>query len=142
MNDGMTLGYKGSLGAIFTERKVPSEKRTLMNTIAISYFLRMFFAPLADKYFSTWLGKRKTYIVPCKIFAICVYSFFSFYIEDWVANNRIVVLATYFFLVQLVMILENNALQGYRMDFFGRKDSNFASSAASIGLLLGSCIGL
>lgn len=142
LNDGIVLGYKGSLGAIFAVKKVPSEIRSLMSIITVTYVLRMFFAPIADKYFSAWMGKRKTYIVPCKLFAFAVYTVFSNFIEDWVARDRVPTIATYFFLVNTVMILENNALQGFRLDFFGRKDAGAAGAAHTLSNLLGMAIGL
>ena len=110
LNDGMTIGYKASLGALFTERKVPSEVRTIMNIIAITYVLRIFLAPLADKYYNAWIGKRKSYLIPCKLFAFSVFSIFSLFIDDWVEGNMVITITAYFFLVNCVMIFENNAL--------------------------------
>ena len=138
----MTLGYKASLGAIFAERNVPSEIRTVLNIIAVTYVLRIFLAPLADRYYNAWMGKRKTYLIPCKLFAFSVFSIFSLLIEDWVEGNRVITITAYFFVVNCVMIFESNALQGFRMDFFGRKNAGAASSAHTISNLIGFCIGL
>lgn len=142
LNDGMIIGYKSSLVAIFTERNVPSEKRSLLTMISITYMLRMLVAPLADKYYFPSIGKRRTYIIPCKLFAFVTYFWASYYIEDWVNTDSVWTISGYFFIVNSVMMLENNALQGLRLDFFGRKEAGSAGAAHTISMFLGLAIGL
>src|SRR3990167_3306175 len=142
LNDGMVIGYKSSLTGIFTEQGVPSEQRSLLSLITLVYAMRMFFAPLADKYFSKLIGKRRTYLLPCKVFSAFAYMLCSAYIEQWVREGRVLVITIYFLLVNTVMILENNALQGYRIDFFWRQNSGSAGASQTIGLYVGLAIGL
>ena len=142
LNDGMVLGYKNSLSAYFTEKKVPSEQRTLLNLINLTYILRMLFAPLADRHFSAFIGKRRSYLLPCKIFAAAAYFGGSLYIDQWVNERDLVMITIYFFSVNFVMVLENNALQGLRLDFFGRKHAGSAGASYTIATVLGTVIGL
>ena len=46
LTDGFLIGYNLALTAIFTENKVPSEKRAVLSVVVSSYILRMFVAPL------------------------------------------------------------------------------------------------
>ena len=142
LNDGLILGYKSSLVAIFTEKKVPSEERALMSLIAGTYMLRIFFAPLADRYFSEWIGKRRSYLIPCKLFGFGAYYLGSFYIEDLVQNGQVIIIAAFFLVVGTVMILDANSITGLRMDYFGRKGSSSASASQTISTMLGVTLGL
>ena len=140
-NDGLVLGYKSSLVAIFTESKVPSEERSILTLISSTFMLRIFFAPLADKYFVDWIGKRRTYIIPCKIFAFLAYFGGSFFIEGWVSEGHVIAISVFFLLVGVVLILDVNSLSGLRVDFFGRKNSGAISASQTISGILGITIG-
>ena len=141
-NEGAMLGYSGSLTAIFTERKVPSEQRAMLNLVNLTFMLRMFFAPLADKYYIHKLGKRRSYMIPCKIFAFSAYLISSMFIEDLVAKNEIIHIVAFMLLIGIVMILETNALQGLRMDYFGTEMAASAAAAQTISMLFGFILGL
>ena len=142
VSDGFLLGYKGSLTAIFTERKVPSEQRALLNIVVMMYVLRMFVAPITDKYFWPFIGKRKSYLLPCKLFQAAVYYLASSSIDAWVDTNSIWTLTGFFFILNVVMLFEYNSLVGFRLDCFGQSNASSAASSATIGLFLGLIFGL
>ena len=142
LNDGMAIGYKASLIGILTERGIPSEQRSLLTLVTLTFVLRMFLAPLADKYYVPLVGKRRTYLIPCKLFAATSYYSASFFIDSWIDHKHIGTIALYFFLSNMIMMFENNALQGFRMDFFGRSNSGSAGAAQTMGIILGIGIGL
>ena len=142
LNDGMILGYKSSLTGIFTELKVPSQERSLITLISLTYIIRMFFAPLADKYFVPFIGKRRTYLIPCKIFAFVAYLVGSYFIDEWVEQKRVIMICAFLLFVNCIMVLENNALQGLRLDFFGRKFASSAGASFTIASICGVAIGM
>lgn len=142
LGEGMFLGYVSSLMASLTELKVPSEKRSLLAFLTVVYIFRMFLAPLADRYFSLGLGKRKSYIVPAKLLSALLYLIVSFFIEDWIEALNIVPIFFCLLGIGVTMILESNALGGLRMDFFGKQNASSASVTQHLGFLFGMMLAL
>ena len=141
LNDGMFLGYSNALMAIFTENNVSSQKRALLYLGSLTYMVRLFFAPVTDKYFMPWLGKRKTYLLPCKLIATVGYLLVSFWIDGWVQDGSIVPIAIFFFFLNFFIAIENNTMGGFRIDFFGPSNSTAAGAASSISIIFGLCLG-
>lgn len=142
VSDGFLIGYKASLIFIFTERKVPSIERAILNAVLTMYVLRMFVAPITDKYFFPFLGKRKTYLIPCKLIMAFLYGAASLSIEGWVEDNNIMIISAFFFVLNVIMLFEYNALTGFRLDYFGQSNASSAASSNTIGIFLGLICGL
>ena len=142
LTDGFLIGYNLALTAIFTENKVPSEKRAVLSVVVSSYILRMFVAPLTDKYYIPMIGKRKTYLLPCKLLIAGVYFGGSFFIESWVKAANVWMIALFFIILNCIMLLEGNAMVGFRLDKFGRKEAGAAASSATLGFVIGLSLGL
>jgi hypothetical protein len=142
ISDGFLIGYKASLIAIFTERKVPSEKRAILNVVVLMYVLRMFVAPITDRYFLSFIGKRKTYLLPCKLFQSLICFLASAKIDEWVNDGSLWTLSSIFFMMNIIGLFEYNALVGLRLDYFGQAHASLAASSATIGVFLGVVLGL
>lgn len=142
LNDGLILGYNSFLVADFTEKKVPSALRSLLYVVTIVYFFRILVAPITDKYFFEKVGRRKSYLVPCKLLATMLYLIMSFWIDDLVEHTKIVRITLFFLVLSIIMVFENNAMAGFRVDFFGKREASAAGAAATISLIAGVSIGL
>lgn len=142
LNDGLMFGYNNGLVALFTEEKVPSSERALLYMFALTTVLRMFVAPITDKYFVKSIGKRKTYLFPTKIINTILFFSISFCIDDLVAEKKVLRIAFFFLGLSVIMLFENNAIIGMRFDFFGPQRSNLAGAAAAISGILGVTFGL
>lgn len=140
MNEWVFAGYLNSLAALFTERKVPSETRSLLVLCSLPLFLRLLVAPISDKYFLPALGKRKTYIVPTKLIAFVAYFVMAFYIESVVDRNMVPLIALVMALINTVMMWEFNALSAFKLDVFGQ-NVGAISAAQSIAYTLGGLTG-
>lgn len=142
LNDGLIIGYNSYLVAEFTERKVPSKLIATLYVVSLVYFFRMFIGPIADKYYLPWIGKRKTYLIPCKLIATFLYFVMSFWINGLVQNTEIIKITFFFFFLSWIMVLENNSIAGFRVDFFGKNESSAAGASATISFIGGIVLGL
>lgn len=142
LNDGLMVGYNTYLVADFTERKVPSIERSLLYVVTIAYFFRMFIGPVTDRYYMPNVGKRKTYLVPCKLITTVLYFIMSFWIDGLVENTKVLNIGLFFFFLSWFMIFENNAMAGFRVDFFGKNESSAAGAATTMSLIGGVGLGM
>lgn len=142
LNDGLIVGYNSYLVADFTEREVPSKLRALLYVVTFVYFFRMFIGPVTDKFYLPYVGKRKTYLIPCKLIATVIYFSMSFKIDSLVENKEVVKIALFFFFLSWIMVFENNSMAGFRVDFFGKNESSAAGASATISLIGGITLGL
>jgi Acetyl-coenzyme A transporter 1 len=142
ISDGFLFGYNGAISAIFLEKGVPSEKRSVLSAIVSMYVVRMFVASITDKYYIPWIGKRKTYILPGKLIIGLIYFLASFKIESWVKSENVWMIALMYLCIGAVQLLEANAMIGIRLDVFGRREAGSAASSATLGFFLGLSLGL
>lgn len=142
LTDGFLIGYAITLGGIFTEKGVSSEKRSVLLVIMSSYILKMFVAPITDKFFIPSIGKRKTYLLPSKLFFTAIYGTMSFFIDEWVDSDNLWMIAFSLLLVSIVALFEVNAMVGFKLDFFGQQDAGSAASSTALGILFGLSLGL
>lgn len=142
ITDGFLIGYNVALTAIFTEKQVPSEKRSVLGIVVAMYMLRLFVAPITDKYFVPRLGKRKTYLLPGKLINAFLYALGSMFIQNWVESESIWTISFFFLAQNVTMLFENNAMIGFRLDVFGKKEAGAAAACQTLGFFFGISIGL
>ena len=144
LNDGLMIGYNSALVSLFAEPRmnVPSSERAVLYLFIVMTVVRMFVAPITDKYYSNKIGKRKTYLIPTKIINTVLFMGMSFFIDDLVEEKHVIKIALFFLVLACVMLFENNGAVGLRVDFFGKQRSNAAGAAASLSAIIGTTFGL
>ena len=142
INEGMLIGYIGSLTAIFTERKVPAYLRSCLNFTMSPLILRVLISPIVDRHYFEKFGKRKTYIIPFKLLAGIFYMCLSFFIEDMVENEEVIKISMSFFFLCILLCFENNAIVGLRREYFGRENPGYIGASHNMAVLLGITIGM
>lgn len=142
LNDGMLSGYMASLMAIFTERKVPSYRRFVLNVAMTPVVFRVIFSPIVDKYFSRRIGRRKTYLLPCKLIATLFYLIMSFHIQTLIDDNSVVLMGSLFLIPCLVQCFENSAVFGFRLEYFGKRHAGHIGAVNTISMTFGLAIGI
>jgi len=142
IDEGLIIGYIGSLLAIFTEMKVPAVNRSVLNFTMAPMVLRVVFAPIVDRYYIPWLGRRKTYIIPCKLLSALFYLILSSSIDDLVLNKSVWTISLSFFCLCLLLCFENNAVIGLRREYFGRGHSGYIGASHNMAVMIGITIGM
>ena len=73
--------------------------------------LKFAFAPIVDTYYSTKIGKRKTYIVGISIFHSILWIILSFWMDDFFNEDKI------FYIVVCGLIFNFTGVLKYAADF-------------------------
>lgn len=140
--DGLLAGYMGSLLGIFTEKGVPSYIRGLLNISMTPLFLRALVSPFVDKHFSPRIGRRKSYLLPCKTFMTVYYFILSFWIDGLVQEDRVVLLTGLFLLPCILLCFENSANAGFRLEYIGEEWLGQIGAVTTLSNMLGISIGV
>jgi len=138
-----------ALMGIFREKKVHSSQIGILSILMYPFLLSFLCAPIVDKYFSESFGKRKSYLVPCKLIIFLGLFIFSFYADDLVQRQEIKTIAIVLFLIGLVQLFDYNALTGLRFELYGLENTAMASftlyagthSSSNPGIMLGTFFG-
>ena len=134
--EGFNLGYMESLMGIFRQRGFHSSKIGILSIMMYPFLLSFLGAPVVDKYYSRKFGKRKSYLVPCKM-AIAIGLFIlSYFIDEFVDDGRVTTIALYLFLIGLIQLFDFNALTGLRYEIYGHENTGLASFTLYAGSLL------
>lgn len=137
MSEGYTLGYMNSLLSIFRQKQVPSKELGMITLVLYPIVLAFIGAPIVDRFFSSKLGKRKTYILPCKIIQASGYFALSFFIDAAVDRSDVYFIAYCLLAIGMVQFFEYNALAGLRYELYGTKGAGTVSFTIAVGLLIG-----
>ena len=141
MSEGYTFGYMNSLVSIFREKKAPSAQLGLITLVLYPIVLAFLGAPIVDRFFSSTLGKRKTYILPCKLLQGLGYLGLSFFIDDAVERLDAAFITYCLLAIGVLQFFEYNALAGLRYELFGPQGAGLVSFTIATGLMIGVFIG-
>lgn len=137
LTEGFTLGYMESLMSIFRQKGLHSSQIGVLSFMMYPFMFSFLGSPIVDRYFSSSFGKRKSYLIPCKIIVAISLGIFSFFADELVDNNRVGTIALIYFLLGLVQLFDLNALIGLRFEVYGRKYTGLASFTNYSGIILG-----
>src|SRR3990167_5575764 len=137
MTEGFAIGYMESLVNIFREKGVHSRQLGVVMILVWPFLLGFLGAPLVDKYYFKGFGKRKTYLLPCKIVIAIGYTILSFYIDNLVNTLQILTIVKWIFVINLVQLFDYNALLGLRYELFGSERSDLAAFSLFCGISIG-----
>ncbi len=138
---GYFMGYSNSLSTIFREEGMSSDRVAYTTIIIYPTFISFLGAPIVDRYYNTRLGKRKTYLVPCKIILIAAHVWLSFSIDQLVEAKEVEYISKVMFLIGLVQVFELNASAGLRFDLYGPEGAGKSMFIMMISLMLGMLVG-
>lgn len=139
--EGYTLGYMNSLMSIFREKGVSSDRIGLVTVIMYPIILAFLGAPVVDRYFSSKIGKRKTYLLPSKLVLALAFFIYSFIADKAVDDLNIKLVSWTYFCIGLVQLADYNALAGLRYEMYGPKGTGTATFTFYTGMILGSVSG-
>ena len=137
MTEGFAIGYMESLVNIFRERGVHSRQLGIVMILVWPFLIGFLGAPIVDRYYLKGVGKRKTYLLPCKFVIAIGYMILSFYIDSLVSNIQITTIVTWIFIINLVQLFDYNALLGLRYELFGSERSDLAAFTLFCGIAIG-----
>lgn len=141
MTEGFTIGYYDSLMDIFRTKGVSSSHLGQLSLMIYPFIIAFIGAPIVDRYYSVAMGKRKTYLIPCKLIIGSALIVFSLYVNKAVEENEIWKISSTMFFIGLVQLFDFNAVAGLRYEIYGVENTGMASFTFYTGIVLGSFFG-
>lgn len=141
MDDSILYSYLTSLMTIFTEKEVDSKIRNILSYCMVPVLLKVLVAPVVDRFFIQKLGRRRTYIYPCKILSLIFCFAISIKIDDMVENNEVLTIAIMLAIYSLFLMPLVNATNSLRLEHFGRKNASLIGAITAVQYLAGALAG-
>ena len=116
----------------------------MLNFVLLPLFLRFLLGPTIDKYFLPWIGRRKSYLYPCKILAILIYLLLAYNIDNLLPPkaSSLVPLVLFFLCLATVFLFEIVALNAFKWDYLGRSNAGAIGAASTLSSAASFTIGL
>ena len=113
----------------------------LIKMCSYPFSLKLLWSPLVDSYYANFIGRRKTWIVPCQI----VLTFFLYYLyinyELIIQTRNISFYSIICFLILFLLATQDIALDGWALTIC-RENSVLASACQTIGHKVGGIMSL
>ena len=138
--EGLMIGYMETLMSLFRERQTKSEDLGLLSLMVYPYAFCFLGAPIVDRYYSASFGKRKTYIVPCKMYTFLGLLLLSFFIEDAVKETNFKFIGVSLCCISLIQLLNMSAVSGLRFEVYGPERVGMATFTLVAGWAFGSSV--
>ena len=133
---GVPLGLAG--GAIpFLMKSLGSSysKIGLFSLALLPFSLKLCWAPVVDGSWMPGLGRRKSWIIPCQVFAGLLMMVSSFMADEWVGDGSMLLVLLFFVLV-LAFATQDIAVDGWALELMA-DNLPYASTAQSVGQNIG-----
>jgi hypothetical protein len=134
---GAVIGLVSTTFPIILKKTFSFKEISLFNLAAYPYSLKFFWSPFVDSYFSNWVGKRKTWIIPVQIIAGVFMIFISGEIESMLIEGKIYQLTISMFFLYLLYATQDIAVDSWAIELLSKENKSFASTTQTIGHSIG-----
>ena len=97
--------------------------------------------PFVDTYYFKWLGKKRSWIVPTQILIAGINFYISKNLDKFIEDKRYFTIALMFFLIILLLVLQDIAIDGWCLTIVKKENLDNASLTQTIGVQCGMFIG-
>ena len=132
-SSGLPLALTASvLQAWYTEQGVNLMTIGLLSFVGLPYLLKVFWAPLMERYIPLSIGKRKSWIVVCQAALVVMLVSVSYY--DPVTAPEVV--AVFALVIAFLSASQDIMVDAYRADIAKEEERGLAASYATVGYRL------
>ena len=107
----------------------------------LPFSIKFLFAPFVDTYYFKWLGKKRSWIVPTQILIAAINFYISKNLDKFIEDRRYFTIALMFFLIILLLVLQDIAIDGWCLTIVKKENLDNASLTQTIGVQCGMFIG-
>ena len=137
---GFFFGYMASIKLMLKKNHVSYEKLALFDFISAPLYLKCFVSPFLDIHYTKLIGKRMTYIFPISIVLSAIYFVLSSRITELVENAQIESLTFIFFIMMLLICVQDVAIDSLCEEIFNESDQKYGSMMQTMGQIVGPLI--
>lgn len=132
---------QGALPILLQARLCSLTSIGMLSFAAYPYALKLMWSPIVDVVYSSRLGRRKSWVLPCTFAASALMYLLSLSISDSIASCSTQHLSGLLFLVILAMATQDIALDAWAVSLLSPKHIAWASGAQTIGMGIGNFLG-
>ncbi|CAF3171164.1 unnamed protein product [Rotaria socialis] len=138
---GMSLGVASSIPLFLIAHGATWKDIGTLNFASYPFSLKLLWAPIIDVLYVKSFGRRKSWLVPVQFSAAAILFLFSFYVESFVENVRIVLLTIILFAIVFLTATQDVCADGLAISLFTLTNPQWASTSQTVGQTMGNFIG-
>jgi PAT family acetyl-CoA transporter-like MFS transporter 1 len=138
---GVNLGLAGSIPLFLVAAGATWKDRGTFNFAFYPFSLKLIWAPLTDVIYSVRFGRRKSWLVPIQLSMAGIFLLLSFYLESFIATNRVILLTIIFFAIVFLTATQDICVDGLAISLFSATNPQWASTSQAVGQTLGRFLG-
>lgn len=144
---GIPLGLIGSVPMLLQNRKVSYREQAEFSLVYWPFSLKLLWAPIVDAWYSSRMGRRKTWLVPTQyllgLFMLLLSGSVTDYLGGGESGERpnVAILTALFFLLNFLAATQDIAVDGWALTMLQRHNVGHASTCNSVGQTTGYFLG-
>jgi hypothetical protein len=137
---GFLYGYTESIKFLLRENGVGYEKIAIFDFVGMPNYLKFFFAPVLDIYFSRKFGKRMTYIVPFSVISGTIFIYLAFNIPVLIASGSVGEITGLMLTLSFAICIQDVAIDSLVEEIFTENHTKFGPLMQTLGQIVGPII--
>ena len=140
LNQDFLFGITKVLYIKLKESGVTYSDLGYLSMSSLSAYLKLFFGPFTDVYYSKRIGKRNTYIISVGLLLCMVTLFMSLNIEKFVGNLMIVNIAIYTFILTCLLWIQDIVIDGLGTEYLKDEHLGYCIAMQTVAQGIGSLL--
>lgn len=134
---GLPMGlFLKSIPVIFKQYLTYQEIGVIMMA-TMPYSLKFFWAPAIEIYYLSFIGKRKSWVVPMQLIGCAILFYLYFNIESLLQEKEVYFLSSLLIFNTFVITCQDIAVDSWAVEILHPCNSTYASACQSVGLRTG-----
>lgn len=142
---GIPLGLSSSIPMLLQNRQVTYTQQAVYSFVNWPFSMKLLWAPLVDSWYSSRMGRRKTWLVPTQyligIFMLVLSGHCEYLLGDDTAPPNVTLMTVVFFSLCFLAATQDIAVDGWALTILSRENVGFASTCNCVGQTAGYFIG-
>jgi len=138
---GVTLGLAGVVPLYLASYGATWKQLGILLTVMYPFTIKLLWAPLIDVFYISWLGRRRTWLLPVQVMLGITFIILSFYFDLLLVQMRVMELTVIFFFIMFLTATHDICVDGWALTLFSSSNLNWQSISQMIGQPLGVFLG-
>uniref|UniRef100_A0A914CB71 Acetyl-coenzyme A transporter 1 n=2 Tax=Acrobeloides nanus TaxID=290746 RepID=A0A914CB71_9BILA len=147
-SSGIPLGLIAAIPLILQSRNVTYGQQAVFSFAYWPFSLKLLWAPIVDALYCRWIGRRKSWMVPCQYLIGGFLLVMSFYVpeilgkeDDKDKSPNVFFLMCVFLPLNFLAATQDIAVDGWALTMLSRKNVGYASTCNVVGQTVGFFLG-
>uniref|UniRef100_T1IYX5 Major facilitator superfamily (MFS) profile domain-containing protein n=1 Tax=Strigamia maritima TaxID=126957 RepID=T1IYX5_STRMM len=131
---GIPIGLAASVPMILQNRNVTYKQQAVFSFVYWPFSLKLLWAPIVDSWYSSKMGRRKTWLVPTQYLLGLFMLLLSGIVDNLFGDQpQVLYLAMLFFILNFLAATQDIAVDGWALTMLSRRNVGYASTCNCVG---------